>query len=259
MKILYLGDIVGLKTVDAIRENLSDIKKELGIDFTLANGENASNIFGISKDEYENLLYSGIDFITTGNHIWGKYDIRDVLDERRDIIRPLNYSPSLPGKGAEIISVNGVRALVMNVSGVAFMDPLDNPFDAVEKALDAHKGKYDISLLDIHAEATAEKLAIANCFDGRINIIVGTHTHVQTADARVLPKGTAYITDLGMCGPLNSIIGVKTDIVVRKQRYHLPSKFEVADGPVTLCGVVVDIDQNSKKINSIRLFNKTVY
>lgn len=259
MKILYLGDVVGVRSVDAIRENLSDIKKELCIDFTLANGENASNIFGISKDEYENLIYSGIDFITTGNHIWGKYDIRDVLDEKRDIIRPLNYSPSLPGKGAEIISINGVRALVMNVSGVSFMEPLDNPFDAVEKALELHKGKYDISLLDIHAEATAEKLAIANCFDGRINIIVGTHTHVQTADARVLPKGTAYITDLGMCGPLNSIIGVKTDIVVRKQHYHLPAKFEVADGPISLCGVVVDIDQNSKKINSIKLFNKIIY
>jgi len=259
MRILYLGDVVGLNAVRAIREELPDIKKEQKIDFTLANGENASNIFGISAAEYESLIYSGIDFITTGNHVWGKYDIHRVLEEKTDIIRPLNYHPSLPGRGASVISVSGVRALVMNVSGVAFMEPLDNPFDAVDKSLTQHKGKYDISLLDIHAEATAEKLALANHLDGRVNIIVGTHTHVQTADECVLPKGSAYITDLGMCGPLNSIIGVKTETVIRKQHLHLPSKFEVADGPTRLCGVIVDINPDSGKILGIERFCKTVY
>lgn len=259
MKILFLGDVVGISTVGLIREELSDIRKELGCDFVLANGENASNIFGIGASEYESLVYSGVDFITTGNHVWGKYDTQRILEEKNDIIRPLNYPATLPGKGASVVSVNGVRVLVMNVSGVAFMEPLDNPFDAVDKALYAHKGKYDISILDIHAEATAEKMAIANCFDGRINIIVGTHTHVQTADERVFPKGSAYITDLGMCGPINSIIGVKTEAVIRKQRYHMPSKFEVADGPIRLCGALIDINEENGRILSISRYSKTVY
>lgn len=258
MKILFLGDIVGVNTVNLLRENLQDIREELGCDLIVANGENASNISGISADEYEKIIYSGVDFITTGNHVWGKYDIQKVLDEKNNIIRPLNYPPSLPGEGSAIISVNGVRVLIMNVSGVVFMDPLDNPFDAIEKALHRNRGNYDISILDIHAEATSEKLAIANSFDGRINIIVGTHTHVQTADERVLPKGSAYITDLGMCGPVNSVIGVKTEAVIRKQKYHLPSKFEVADGPVSLNGLVVDINENGGRVRYVKRFSETI-
>lgn len=259
MKILYLGDVVGVRTVSLLRENLYDIRNELGCDMVIANGENASNIFGIGASEYESLTYAGVDFITTGNHVWGKYDTQRILEEKNDIIRPLNYPATLPGKGASVVSVNGVRVLVMNVSGVAFMEPLDSPFDAVEKALSAYKGKYDISVLDIHAEATAEKMAIAHCFDGKINIIVGTHTHVQTADERILPRGSAYITDLGMCGPLNSIIGVKPEAVIRKQRYHMPSKFEVADGPVNLCGVIVDINEETGKVKNIERFSETLY
>jgi len=259
MRILYLGDVVGINAVRAIREELSEIKKEHKIDFTLANGENASNIFGISVAEYESLTYAGVDFITTGNHVWGRYEIHRILEEKNDIIRPLNYHSSLAGKGASVISVNGVRALVMNVSGISFMEPLDNPFDAVDRALSRYRGEYDISLLDIHAEATAEKLALASYLDGRVNIIVGTHTHVQTADECILPKGSAYITDLGMCGPLNSIIGVKPEIVVRKQRLHIPSKFEVAEGPTRLCGVIVDINPDRGKILGIKRFCQIVY
>lgn len=246
MRILYLGDVVGLNAVRAIREELPDIKKEHKIDFALANGENASNIFGISAAEYESLIYSGIDFITTGNHVWGKYDIHRVLEEKTDIIRPLNYHPSLPGRGASIISVSGVRALVMNVSGVAFMEPLDNPFDAVDKALTQHKGKYDISLLDIHAEATAEKLALANHLDGRVNIIVGTHTHVQTADETVLPKGTGYITDIGMSGVINSVLGVKKEIIIERFLTSVPQKFENAEGKCRICGAVFEISDDNK-------------
>lgn len=242
MKILFLGDIVGTATLSLLEKELFFIREDLGIDFVIANGENVSNIHGISASDYERLIYAGVDFITTGNHVWGKYDIKDILDDKDNIIRPMNYPSRLPGTGAMIFPVNGINVLMMNVSGTAFMDPLDNPFDAVEDALFDFDGDYDLSILDIHAEATAEKLAIANYFDGKIDIIVGTHTHVQTADERFLPKGTAYITDLGMCGPLDSIIGVKVENVIKRQRDKMPSRFEVATGKIELRGAVFEVE-----------------
>ncbi len=254
MRILFLGDVVGSACVRLISEELKNIREDNDIDFVIANGENAANIHGISASDVSTLLYAGVDFLTSGNHIWGRQDIIPVLEREERLIRPLNYSSRLPGSGALTVSCNGTRILIMNVSGVAFMEPLDNPFDAVERALTSYEGKYDISVLDVHAEATSEKLAIANYFDGRINMIVGTHTHVQTADERILPKGTAYITDLGMCGPLNSIIGVKTENVILKQRNHTPARFEVADGPIELRGAIFDVDEFGGRVRSVKRF-----
>lgn len=258
MKILYLGDIVGAATLALLERELSDIREELGIDYLVANGENVSNIHGISASDYEALVYAGVDFITTGNHIWGKQDIKEILDDKDNIIRPMNYPTRLPGSGVKIFSVCGLRVLMMNVSGTAFMDALDNPFDAVEATLAEFEGKYDLSILDIHAEATAEKLAIANCFDGMINIVVGTHTHIQTADERFLPKGTAYITDLGMCGPRDSIIGVKVENVIRRQRDKMPSRFEVAGGAIELRGAIFNVENRADgcKVTSIERFKR---
>ncbi len=253
MKILFLGDIVGTETLELLEDDLSAIREDYEIDFCIANGENVSNIHGISAGDYQRLIYAGVDFITTGNHIWGKYDIKPILDEKHNIIRPMNYSSRLNGRGAEIFSVCGLRILMMNVSGTAFMEALDNPFDCVENTLAKYKGEYDLSILDIHAEATAEKLAIAHYFDGKIDIIVGTHTHVQTADDQFLPKGTAYITDLGMCGPRESIIGTRIDTVIRRQRDKLPQRMEVAQGPIDLCGAYFEVDtsENRPKVTYI--------
>ena len=258
MKILFLGDIVGTSTLSLLEDELFDLREELGVDFVIANGENVSNIHGISAADYERLVYAGIDFITTGNHVWGKYDIKNVLDDRDNIIRPMNYPARLPGTGARIYTVNGINVLVMNVSGTAFMDALDNPFDAVEDALIDFDGEYDLSILDIHAEATAEKLAIANYFDGKIDIIVGTHTHVQTADERILPNGTAYITDLGMCGPMDSIIGVKIENVIKRQRDRMPSRFEVATGRIELRGAIFDVEVGCSvcKVRFVKRFKR---
>lgn len=256
MRILFLGDIVGNASVRLISEELQNIREDMEVDFVIANGENAANIHGISASDVSTLLYAGVDFITSGNHIWGRQDIIPVLEREERLIRPLNYPSRLPGSGALVTSCNGTRILIMNVSGVAFMEPLDNPFDAVDRALASYEGRFDISVLDVHAEATSEKLAIANYFDGRINVIVGTHTHVQTADERILPNGTAYITDLGMCGPLNSIIGVKVENVISKQRNHTPARFEVADGPIELRGALFDVDEFCGKVRSIKRFVK---
>lgn len=258
MKILFLGDIVGTSTLSALERELGYIREELGIDFLIANGENVSNIHGISASDYERLIYAGVDFITTGNHVWGKYDIKNVLDDEDNIIRPMNYPSRLPGTGVKIFPINGINVLMMNVSGTAFMDALDNPFDAVEDALIDFEGEYDLSILDIHAEATAEKLAIANYFDGKIDIIVGTHTHVQTADERILPGGTAYITDLGMCGPVDSIIGVKIENVIKRQRDKMPSRFEVASGPIELRGAIFEVNAGTcgRKVLSVGRYKK---
>lgn len=258
MKILFLGDVVGISTLSLLENELYYIREELGLDFIIANGENVSNIHGISAADYNRLIYAGVDFITTGNHIWGKYDIKNVLEDKDNIIRPMNYPARLPGSGAKIFPINGIRVLMMNVSGTAFMDPLDNPFDAVEDALLDFDGEYDLSILDVHAEATAEKLAIANYFDGKIDIIVGTHTHVQTADERILPRGTAYITDLGMCGPIDSIIGVKIENVIKRQRDKMSTRFEVATGRTELRGAIfeVDTDHNERKVKSIKRFKR---
>ncbi len=258
MKILFLGDIVGTNTLAYLSEELPYIREDYGLDFIIANGENVSNIHGISAKDYEKLIYAGVDFVTSGNHIFGKADIKQVLDDKHNIIRPMNYPKRLPGRGFEIFSVAGMRVLMMNVSGTAFMESLDSPFDAVDEVLSGCEGKYDLSILDIHAEATAEKLALANYFDGRIDIIVGTHTHVQTADERFLPNGSAYITDLGMCGPIDSIIGTRKDIIIKRQRDKMPGRFEVADGPFELRGAFFDIENNSEgtKVLSIERFKQ---
>ena len=258
MKILFLGDIVGISTLSLLENELYYIREELGLDFIIANGENVSNIHGISAADYNRLIYAGVDFITTGNHIWGKYDIKNVLEDKDNIIRPMNYPARLPGSGAKIFPINGIRVLMMNVSGTAFMDPLDNPFDAVEDALLDFDGEYDLSILDVHAEATAEKLAIANYFDGKIDIIVGTHTHVQTADERILPRGTAYITDLGMCGPIDSILGVDASKVIEKFRTHLPVRFETPEGECELNGAVFTYDRSLKKCTGIELVRRNI-
>ena len=243
MKILAIGDVVGTRAIEHLRLNLWKLRDRMGIDFVVANGENASEIHGLSSSDARKLLDTGVDLITMGNHTWAKRDIYEFLDDNPDkIIRPSNFPGSSPGYGYCIANVCGYRLLCMNVQGVAFMESLADPFEAVEYILAREEGEYDISLLDFHAEATSEKYAMARVFDGKIDMIFGTHTHVPTADTQILPGGTAYVTDLGMTGPRNGILGTDTERILRKMRQHLPSQFIVADGSIVADAVVFELD-----------------
>ena len=246
MKILCLGDVVGPRSIDYLRKNISAFKQKNSVDIVIANGENASVGNGLNKSDAVDLLSSGVDVITSGNHIWQKYDIQPFLDECEYIVRPANYPFSCPGKGSTIYNYKGIRILIMNVCGVEYGENLLSPFDSVEKMLCENEGKYDISVLDVHAETTSEKIALARYFDSRISIIFGTHTHVQTNDAVILPGGTAYITDLGMTGPIDGILGVKSELVIKKLRSRMPVKFQVADGEIKANGALFTLDNNFK-------------
>ncbi len=255
MKILTLGDVVGTRAVDLLARELWPLRRWLGVDCVVANGENASDIHGLSRADAERLLDGGVDLLTSGNHIWGKRDLVPLLEEETRVLRPANYPPTTPGCGAAVIDAAGWRLLCINVMGTVFLDALADPFDTVERILDRFAGRYDLALLDVHAEATSEKQAIARCFDGRVQIIVGTHTHVQTADESILPGGSGYITDLGMCGPTNGILGTDGDAVLRKFRTHMPQRFQPADGAITLCGALFTVEGGKRvtRVERVRI------
>lgn len=253
MRILAIGDIVGGIAIDYLGKNLSKFINDNRIDFVIANGENASEIKGLSRRDAEALYNVGVDFITLGNHAFGKRDIYSFLDDNEHrIIRPANYPASAPGSGYTIINIDGYKALIMNVLGTMFMNPINSPFEVIDVILEREKGNYDFAVLDIHAEATSEKLAIARYFDGRVSIMFGTHTHVQTADECILPMGSAYITDIGMAGPENSILGTKVEAIIDRFIMQTPQNFTVADGGVKVNGAIFDIDPSSAKINSVK-------
>ena len=246
MKILAIGDVVGRRSIEYLSEKLRRAASKLGADFVVCNGENASDIHGLCKTDAEALLDCGADLITLGNHAFESRDIYAFLDDNTDrIIRPANYPAACPGVGYTVRKVSGLRILCMNLSGTAFMDPPDNPFTVVDRILDREKGEYDIALLDFHAEATSEKLAIGYHLDGRVNVVFGTHTHVPTADTRVLTGGTGYVTDLGMTGPVNGILGTDAEAVLHKMRTHMPTRFTVADGPVEAQAVLFTLEDRA--------------
>lgn len=252
MKILALGDITGTITIPYLQKTLWKERSTLGADFVIANGENVSDIHGVSAEDAECLLDCGIDLITTGNHVFSRKSIGALLDNSTNIIRPANYPAACPGLGCVIKQIGGWRILCMNVMGVVYLESLASPFETVEKMIEREKGKYDFSILDIHAEATSEKLAIARYFDGRINIIFGTHTHVQTADEQVLPGGTGYITDLGMSGPTGGVLGTAAKPVIARFMTKMPQKFTLAEGDISVNGALFDIDTAMKKVVSVR-------
>ena len=245
LKILALGDVVGPRSVEYLKKNLWKFRRENGIDFVVANGENASEPNGIDKQTAQTLFDSGVDVITTGNHIWRKSTIFTYLDDKDEILRPLNYPSENPGHGDVIANVQGYKCLVMNVLGQAYMDTPCDPFEALQKCLEGNKGRYDFAIVDIHAEATGEKKAIAYNFADRVSIIFGTHTHVQTNDAQILEGRCGYITDLGMCGDNDSILGVKKEAVIHKMKTKMLSKFDFADsGKIECCGAIFEISTN---------------
>lgn len=253
IQILAIGDVVGTKTLEVLGERLWKKRDELHADLVVANGENTTDIHGLCCRDAKLLLECGVDLITLGNHTYGMRDLHAFLDNNPEsIIRPANYPPRAPGCGYTIRDVNGWRVLCLNINGTTFMEPLDSPFAAIEKILDREEGRYDIAVADLHAEATSEKLALARAFDGRLTVMFGTHTHVQTADEQILPHGSGYITDLGMSGPVDGILGTKTEAVLTKMRDHLPAHFTVAEGEIAICGALFTVDPSAKKCVAVK-------
>jgi len=243
MRILALGDVTGSEAVDYVTRRLRAFKRENKIDLTVVNGENSAKGNGIDAYAADALLNGGADVITTGNHVFRINAFSEYLEESRSVIRPENYPKGCPGVGYTILDCGFERVLVMNVLGRTYMEPVNCPFEAVEEILKKEQGNFSVSVLDVHAEATSEKAAIAQYFDGRISAVFGTHTHVQTNDARVLPCGTGFITDLGMCGPVNSILGIRSDIVIEKLRLHMPKKFDYAQGEIKAHGAIFTVEK----------------
>lgn len=253
MRILALGDVVGQVAIEYLADKLWAFRSKEKIDFCVANGENATEIRGISAADAEALLGTGVDLITLGNHAFGMRDVYSYLDANEHcIIRPANYPTDAPGVGYTICDVGGWRVLCMNVSGRVYLDPLASPFDTVDRILEREDGRFDVALLDIHAEATSEKLALGRYFDGRVQVLFGTHTHVPTADEQILPHGSGYITDLGMCGPVDGILGTDADAVIHRFRTLMPTRFSVASGAVRAQGVIFDVDESAKTVRSVR-------
>lgn len=249
MRILAIGDIVGSVTVKYLEKTLWQEREKWKIDFVIANGENAAEIRGINSDEAKRLFEAGVDAMTLGNHAFGQRDIIPLLEADPRVIRPANFPAAAPGNGYTVLNLSGWRVLCVNVCGRVYMDAFADPFETVEKILVREKGKYDVSVLDIHAEATSEKWAIARAFDGRISVMYGTHTHVTTADEQILPNGSMWQTDLGMSGPTDGIIGTDTKSVTERFRTLLPTRLEVAKGPVAVHGTVFDL--NAKRVGRV--------
>lgn len=253
MKLLAIGDVVGTKSVEYITDRLWSLRSELGADLVVINGENATDIHGISANDAKRISEAGADLITLGNHTFGRKDICSLLNDESWIIRPANYPPLVPGSGYTVLRVGGWRVLCINVLGTALMDALACPFATVDRILERERGNYDLALMDIHAEATSEKIALARYFDGRISVIFGTHTHVQTADEQILPGGSGYITDLGMTGPTGGVIGADAATVIEKFRTKMPTRFRVADGEVVACGALFTLDDGDpRRVTAVR-------
>jgi metallophosphoesterase (TIGR00282 family) len=252
MKILFVGDIVGKPGRRAIRELLPEIISERQIDFVIANCENAAAGFGVTRDIVEELYSSQINVLTSGNHIWDKKEIREFAEDYETLLRPANYPNGSPGWGSVVMpNSSGIHIGVINLMGRVFMKPLECPFRTAEREIEKIKNRAKIIIIDFHAEATSEKEAIGWFLDGRVSAVLGTHTHVQTADETILPGGTAYITDVGMTGPFNSIIGIRKDDILERFLTQVPNRFDVAKDDVRLQGVIVDIDGKSGRARGI--------
>lgn len=252
MNIMMIGDICGRPGRATTAHFIPILKQEYELDLIIANGENSAGGVGITKKVLEELSNMDIDIVTTGNHIWDKREIFTFIDDENALIRPANYPPGTPGKGYYIKSVNNRKIAVINLLGRVFMPPVDCPFRTVTQILAEIKDICDIIIVDFHAEATSEKSAMGWYLDGKVSCVAGTHTHIQTADERILPQGTAYISDLGMVGPLNSILGVDKEPVIQKFLTGLPTKFNIATDDHTLfCGIIIQIDDHSNQVNQI--------
>jgi metallophosphoesterase (TIGR00282 family) len=252
MRILFVADVVGTPGRSALEACLPGLRAELGVDVCVVNGENAADGVGITPRLAERMLASGVDAITLGNHAFRRAEIGPYLDSAERVVRPANTSVNSPGRGLTVVTAaNGTRVAVVNVLGSLFLHPATSMFEVIDSIVDAAKRETPVILVDVHAEATSEKVALARWLDGRVTAVVGTHTHVQTSDARVLPGGTAFITDAGMTGPHDSVIGVEVELAVRRMRTGMPVRFQTAQGDVRIEGALVDCDPSSGRATAI--------
>ena len=263
MNILLIGDVVGRPGRAIIERQLVGLREELGLDFVIANCENAAAGAGITPSVADELFRAGVDVLTSGNHVWKLREAFDLLKRDHRIIRPANYPDSAPGTGSTIVeAISGQKVGVLNVMGRIFMEPLDCPFRAAEREIAKLRAVTPVIIVDVHAEATSEKVAMGWFLDGKVSCIFGTHTHIPTADERVLPQGTGFITDVGMTGPYDSVIGRRVDQILERFLTSLPHKSEVAEGNVQLRGLVVDVDAATGKARSVerltRMLNGTI-
>lgn len=258
MRILFIGDIFGSSGRKAAKEMISEIKRDVKFDFCIANAENAAGGSGITYLVAQELYKFGVDGITLGNHTWSKREVTNFIDSDSKIVRPANYHKDLPGKGSTIISGPAGKIGIVNLVGRVYMDIADCPFRAADQEIEYLKTQVKIIIVDMHAEATSEKCALAWHLDGRVSGVLGTHTHVQTSDERILPCGTGFITDVGMTGPHEGIIGVNRDIVIEKFIRNLPVRFEAAQGIAQFNAVLLEIDEKTGRCSSIVRIQKVM-
>ncbi len=252
MKILFIGDIVGKPGRRAVKELLPLLVGSHGVDLVIANCENAASGFGVTREIVEELYDAHIDILTSGNHIWDKKEVLGFIEDYETLLRPANYPGIVPGKGSVLMpTAAGDYVGVLNLAGRIFMSPMDCPFVTAKREITRLKAKTNVIIVDMHAEATSEKKALGWYLDGEVSAVLGTHTHVQTADDEILPGGTAYISDVGMTGPFDSVIGIKKDTVIEKFLTQMPNRFDVAKGDIRLQGVLLDIDTQSGRARAI--------
>ena len=254
MLILVIGDIIGRPGRRAVQEFLPDLRQQYGLDMVIANAENAAGGFGLTPTIASELFDAGIDILTSGNHIWAQKEIIPYLEDEMPILRPLNYPPAAPGRGYIITA----QTMVVNLIGRTFMNNLDCPFRAMDKLLAELENKPPVIIIDFHAEATSEKVALGRYLDGRVSAVLGTHTHVGTTDAQLLPQGTAYVTDIGMTGPIDSVIGDDTETVLQRFLTAIPHRLAVGQGRIMLNAVLVGVDENNGKAVSIERIYREV-
>jgi metallophosphoesterase (TIGR00282 family) len=248
VKILLCGDVVGRPGRQAVTAHVPILRRTLGLDFVVVNGENTAAGFGITDKICAELYAAGVDAITTGNHVWDRREIISYIPDDPRLLRPANFPPGTPGRGSNVYRLgDGRRVFLVNLMARLFMDPLDDPFAAIEVLLAEHRlGAVDAAIVDFHGEATSEKMAMGHLLDGRVSLVVGTHSHVPTADAQILPGGTGYQTDAGMCGDYDSVIGMQKAAAIARFVSKMPGeRLQVAEGPGTLCGVVVETDDST--------------
>ncbi|WP_174613380.1 TIGR00282 family metallophosphoesterase [Virgibacillus ihumii] len=246
MRILFIGDVAGSPGRDMVQHYLPKLKEKYRPNMTILNGENAAAGKGINEKIYKQFLEWGAQVVTMGNHTWDKREIFEFIDDAKKMIRPANYPEGTPGKGMTFVNINGVEIAVINMQGRTFLPAIDDPFRKMDELIEIAKERTDIIFVDFHGEATSEKQAMGWYLDGRVSAVVGTHTHTQTADERILPQGTAYITDVGMTGPYDAILGVNREAVLKKFLTGLPVRFEIdKTGRTQLNGFLVDVDQKT--------------
>lgn len=258
IKILFIADIFGKPGRDAVRHFLPLVKNDRKVDLVIANGENLASGSGLTFEKYKEMMDIGVDYMTTGNHVWNKKEITDYLKENKiKVLRPENYPFGAPGKGVVSVKVGDEEVVIANLLGRVFIpDLVEDPFVIAKNIIDNYQDR--IIVIDFHAEATSEKAALGHFLDGQVSAVLGTHTHVQTADEKILPNGTAFISDVGMCGPIDSVIGVKKQIIVKQFLTGLPQSFKVASGDSIFNACLVEIDRKTKKALKIERINKTL-